>query len=136
MTIFQSILTITALMYGHFLKYSNWIKRNACFPCRGAAGLFQQHRPALENPVYNWDALKNSGFSWWIKRMEHNFAMLDIVRIDHFRGFIAYWEAFIMQDSCKRQWVKAYPYEFLALLKKNSGISRLLLKTLEYYRRC
>lgn len=75
-----------------------------------------------KNPVYNWDALKNSGFSWWIKRMEHNFAMLDIVRIDHFRGFIAYWE---VPSSCRTavngKWVKAYPYEFFGTLKEKFG---------------
>lgn len=44
------------------------------------------------NPVYQWEALKKSGFRWWIQRMKHNLACFDFVRIDHFRGLVAYWE--------------------------------------------
>ncbi|MDD3822693.1 MAG: 4-alpha-glucanotransferase [Sphaerochaetaceae bacterium] len=44
------------------------------------------------NPVYDWEALEADGFSWWIRRLEHQFAQTDLVRIDHFRGFDAYWE--------------------------------------------
>ena len=43
------------------------------------------------NPVYNWDAMKNGGFSWWLGRMKRALAMYDLVRIDHFRGFCGYW---------------------------------------------
>jgi 4-alpha-glucanotransferase len=44
------------------------------------------------NPVYDWDAMANTGFSWWIERVRHAFAQFDLVRIDHFRGLEAYWE--------------------------------------------
>lgn len=44
------------------------------------------------NPIYNWDALAANGFSWWIKRLEHNLSLFDMVRLDHFRGFAGYWE--------------------------------------------
>jgi len=44
------------------------------------------------NPVYRWDALKQTGYEWWIKRLEHNQKFFDILRIDHFRGFVDYWE--------------------------------------------
>jgi len=44
------------------------------------------------NPVYNWEVLKSRGYSWWVKRLEQNFRLYDLVRIDHFRGFAAYWE--------------------------------------------
>jgi 4-alpha-glucanotransferase len=44
------------------------------------------------NPVYNWDRLREQGYEWWIERLEHNLMMYDYVRIDHFRGFAAYWE--------------------------------------------
>ena len=43
-------------------------------------------------PVYNWKNLKKENFSWWIKRFELNFKLFDIVRIDHFRGLVQYWE--------------------------------------------
>jgi 4-alpha-glucanotransferase len=44
------------------------------------------------NPIYNWDELKRTGFQWWIKRLKRAFSLYDIVRIDHFRGLVAYWE--------------------------------------------
>lgn len=43
-------------------------------------------------PVYQWDALKSDNFSWWIQRLGHTLSLLDIVRIDHFRGLVACWE--------------------------------------------
>ena len=44
------------------------------------------------NPVYRWDALHETGYAWWIQRLKRNLHLFDIVRIDHFRGFAAYWE--------------------------------------------
>ena len=44
------------------------------------------------NPVYRWDAMKASGYRWWIQRIRASLNMFDIVRLDHFRGFEAYWE--------------------------------------------
>lgn len=44
------------------------------------------------NPIYDWDALRARGYDWWIGRMRWAIETCDIVRIDHFRGFEAYWE--------------------------------------------
>lgn len=44
------------------------------------------------NPVYDWDTLRETGYQWWIERLEHVFTLYDIARIDHFRGLVAYWE--------------------------------------------
>ncbi len=44
------------------------------------------------NPLYNWEALRENSFAWWLARMKHNLALFDLVRIDHFRGFLAAWE--------------------------------------------
>src|SRR5271165_2658310 len=44
------------------------------------------------NPLYNWEVLKSRGYDWWIKRMRWAIETCNIVRIDHFRGFEAYWE--------------------------------------------
>ena len=49
------------------------------------------------NPLYDWAAMKKDGYQWWISRMRTQLEMFDIVRIDHFRGFEAYWE--IPQDE-------------------------------------
>jgi 4-alpha-glucanotransferase len=44
------------------------------------------------NPLYRWDAMEQSGYRWWIERMQSMLTMVDIVRLDHFRGFEKYWE--------------------------------------------
>ena len=44
------------------------------------------------NPLYRWDAHKETGYTWWIARLRHALRQADMVRIDHFRGFAAYWE--------------------------------------------
>ena len=43
------------------------------------------------NPLYDWDYLKSKKYKWWVERVRHQFKLLDIVRIDHFRGFEAYY---------------------------------------------
>ena len=44
------------------------------------------------NPLYNWPLHQHEGYRWWIERMRATFALCDVVRIDHFRGFESYWE--------------------------------------------
>lgn len=44
------------------------------------------------NPIYDWDALHATGYDWWVRRLRAAFELFDVVRIDHFRGFEAYWE--------------------------------------------
>ena len=59
------------------------------------------------NPLYRWDALARSGYAWWIDRFRAVLALVDLVRLDHFRGFEAYWE--VPGDAptaVDGQWVK------------------------------
>ena len=44
------------------------------------------------NPIYRWDEMERNDFRWWLQRFDRCFQMVDILRIDHFRGFQAYWE--------------------------------------------
>ena len=58
------------------------------------------------NPLYRWDALEAEGFDWWIERLRVNFRLADLVRIDHFRGFAAYWEVKAGEPTAlKGRWV-------------------------------
>jgi 4-alpha-glucanotransferase len=43
------------------------------------------------NPLYDWPALQRRGYRWWVERVRRNIDLFDAVRIDHFRGFVAYW---------------------------------------------
>ena len=44
------------------------------------------------NPLYRWSEHERDGYAWWVERVRRTFELVDIVRIDHFRGFAAYWE--------------------------------------------
>src|SRR5262249_33072510 len=44
------------------------------------------------NPLYDWDAMRRDGFSWWVDRLRAALRLVDRVRLDHFRGLQAYWE--------------------------------------------
>lgn len=44
------------------------------------------------NPIYDWDAMARDGYAWWVARFRHLLTLVDLVRIDHFRGFEAAWE--------------------------------------------
>jgi 4-alpha-glucanotransferase len=60
------------------------------------------------NPLYRWDAHAKEGFAWWIERIRRSFELVDILRIDHFRGFAAHWEIPASEPTAIHgQWVKA-----------------------------
>ena len=44
------------------------------------------------NPVYRWDIMEQDGFAWWKQRLSHTLEMVDIARLDHFRGFCSHWD--------------------------------------------
>src|SRR5580698_401896 len=59
------------------------------------------------NPIYRWDVLADSGYRWWIDRFRASFKLFDMVRLDHFRGFEAYWEvAADASTAIDGRWVK------------------------------
>jgi 4-alpha-glucanotransferase len=43
------------------------------------------------NPLYDWTAMRSDGYRWWIERLRRTFELVDLTRIDHFRGFVSYW---------------------------------------------
>ena len=53
-----------------------------------ALNAFGQH---WGNPLYDWSAMREQGYRWWIERFRRTFELYDVARIDHFRGFVAYW---------------------------------------------
>jgi len=60
------------------------------------------------NPLYNWEQLRNTGFQWWMDRLDWNARLFDLMRVDHFRGFEAYWSVPAGADTAiDGQWVKA-----------------------------
>jgi 4-alpha-glucanotransferase len=43
------------------------------------------------NPIYDWSAMRADGYRWWIERFRRTFELVDLTRLDHFRGFVSYW---------------------------------------------
>lgn len=74
------------------------------------------------NPVYDWDRMKRNGFEWWRQRFVFALKLYDYVRIDHFRGFVAYWEVRAGAPTAKRgKWVRAPAADLLATLRRVFG---------------
>lgn len=78
---------------------------------------FSQTGQRWGNPVYQWHVLKESGYEWWIKRIEHNLQMFNLVRIDHFRGFFAFWEIPASENTAiNGKWTGAPGEDFFSAL--------------------
>ncbi len=74
------------------------------------------------NPLYAWEAHQQEGYDWWLKRFKAVLHMVDIVRLDHFRGFAAYWEVpGGMTTAEKGRWVPAPGEDFLTKLQQTLG---------------
>jgi 4-alpha-glucanotransferase len=66
------------------------------------------------NPLYHWSVMQADGFHWWEQRMRTQLSLFDIVRIDHFRGFEAYWEIpATAETAIDGRWVRAPGEELL-----------------------
>ncbi len=74
------------------------------------------------NPVYRWDVLRRSGYRWWVDRFRWTLHLLDMVRIDHFRGFAAYWRVPASEPTAVRgEWVKVPGKELFQTLQRELG---------------
>lgn len=74
------------------------------------------------NPHYNWEQMRADSFQWWIARVRQTLRFVDIVRIDHFRGFEAYWEIpAAEQTAVKGRWVKAPGAELFIAIERALG---------------
>ncbi len=83
------------------------------------------------NPVYNWENLINTNFAWWIERFRATLQYVDIVRVDHFRGFEAFWRVPAGEDNAiNGEWVKAPGYKLFSKLKEALGSLPILAEDL------
>ena len=74
------------------------------------------------NPIYNWDFMAKREYTWWIERVRHALDMCDALRLDHFRGFSAYWE---IEASCpnavKGEWKPSPGQDLFEHMQKALG---------------
>jgi len=70
-------------------------------------------------PVFDWEELRRNNFDWWLDRLKQNFKLFDIVRLDHFRAFAAYWEVPVEEKTAiNGQWADCPGMEFFKVVQK------------------
>ena len=83
------------------------------------------------NPIYNWEELKERGFRWWLQRLKALLDYVDLIRIDHFRGFQAYWAVEAGETTAMNgKWVEAPGEEFFQTVKQELGSLPILAEDL------
>jgi len=85
------------------------------------------------NPVYDWRRLEETDFAWWMQRMKHNLLLFDFVRIDHFRGLVAYWEIPAGHPNAMRgKWVTVPHEAFFGELLRQIPFAAIFVEDLGY----
>jgi 4-alpha-glucanotransferase len=80
--------------------------------------LFSKDGQLWNMPVYNWKVLERSGYRWWINRIRRNAELFHMLRLDHFRGFAAYWEVSANKKSARKgSWKKGPGAKFFKAVK-------------------
>jgi len=72
------------------------------------------------HPIYCWDTLQKKDYAWWIQRLGHQLDLVDVVRIDHFRGLVAYWEVPAFEKTAMNgEWIPVPVDDFMNTLLKH-----------------
>lgn len=83
------------------------------------------------NPLYNWDAHRETKYAWWCRRFRAALSMVDIVRIDHFRGFESYWAVpFGEKTAVNGKWIKGPGKPFFSAIKEELGELNIIAEDL------
>ena len=83
------------------------------------------------NPLYRWDVLKKTGYSWWIDRLREIGSVCDLIRIDHFRGFEKYWEIPAESETAiNGKWVEGPGEHFFETILNNLPELKILAEDL------
>jgi malto-oligosyltrehalose synthase/4-alpha-glucanotransferase len=73
-------------------------------------------------PVFNWDKLKSQNYNWWVQRITKNLELFDLLRLDHFRAFAAYWAVPATEKTARNgSWIKGPGSDFFKALKNELG---------------
>lgn len=83
------------------------------------------------NPLYDWNAMEKNKFRWWIERIRGTLKLVDIIRVDHFRGFEAFWQVPAGNDTAvDGKWVKAPGQKLFRQVRKVLGTLPVLAEDL------
>lgn len=82
-------------------------------------------------PVFNWEAMKEDAYAWWKKRIKRNMELFDLIRVDHFRAFSAYWSVPAHHKTAKNgQWKKGPGMDLFNALVNEFGTLPLVAEDL------
>ena len=85
------------------------------------------------NPLYRWDAMEKDGYRWWVRRLEAAGQRYDIVRLDHFRGFEAYWSVPYGEETARNgQWIKGPGLPFVQTVQQQLPQLQLIAEDLGF----
>lgn len=85
------------------------------------------------NPVYDWQELERTGYRWWVDRIRHVLTLTDMVRLDHFRGFEAYWAVPAENETAQHgSWVPVPAHDFFKTLQEQLGELPLVAENLGF----
>jgi 4-alpha-glucanotransferase len=85
------------------------------------------------NPLYNYDLMEQQGFKWWIKRIQESFKLFDVVRIDHFRGFEAYYSVPFSDITAENgKWIKGPGMKLFSKVKEALGEVHIIAEDLGF----
>ena len=83
------------------------------------------------NPIYSWEEHKKDDFEWWVRRIKANLKHIDILRIDHFIGFVRNWAlSHNSLNAIKGEWIKAGGFEFFQQLRDELGELPIIVEDL------
>ena len=85
------------------------------------------------NPIYDWDAMEQESFGWWIRRLAAAGQLYDVVRLDHFRGLEAYWSVPFGDKTARNgKWVKGPGMAFVQAVREQLPDLRMIAEDLGY----
>ena len=94
---------------------------------------FSENGQLWGNPLYDWDAMKKDGYTWWVRRIEGASHLYDVLRIDHFRGLESYWAVPYGETTAKiGRWVKGPGMDLVNVLTARFPNLRFIAEDLGY----
>lgn len=113
----------------HFFKTDEEGKPSVVAGCPPDA--FSEIGQLWGNPIYDWEAMKADGFTWWVARLRESFKIYDMVRIDHFIGFASFWEIPAGEETAVNGYrVEAPGFELFDTIKRELGDLNIIAEDL------
>ncbi len=112
----------SAEVWAHPELFTLDVRGNPTFVAGVPPDYFTKTGQLWGNPLYRWEIHQADGYDWWLKRISSVLELVDIVRLDHFRGFAGYWEVpYGEKTAVKGRWVSGPGEDFFATVERSLG---------------